>query len=263
MQAHKVRRDAAVVAGSLRQHDAPAHIRRRNALGLCQQRQRALKGGVVNLASALHIHLITAMLLGWCLTHLENPKSPANSHREAAGSTCLNCGAVDLAHILLIPESSKEIWTKIAAETGAAVVQCCTAALEPLRCSLNAHSLSRWPTLPRTREKMRSIAVVVRRLSTRPLSRHIFTKPLPSSSHTWSTPDLGVPLPKLANALNAAASSSSDPRSHPSCIRKRKPDQSCKEHMRIGSGQAWEECPCDGLRAKVLWTSIGKLEMHG
>ena len=59
MQAHKVWRDAAVTAGPLRQNDAPAHIRRRNALGLCQQRQRALKGGVVDLAGALHIHLNT------------------------------------------------------------------------------------------------------------------------------------------------------------------------------------------------------------
>ena len=121
-------------------------------------------------------------------------------------------------------------------------MQCCTAALEPLRCGLNAHSMSKWPTLPRTREKIRSIAVVVRRPSTRPLSRHIFTKPLPSSSHTWDTPDLGVPLPKLANALNAAANSSSDPRSHPSCIWKCESDQSCREHMGIRSGRAWEEC---------------------
>ena len=105
MQAHKVRRDAAVAAGSLRQHDAPAHIRHRNALGLCQQRQRALKGGVVNLSGALHIHPITQGLLGW--SSGRSQRALLYSHREAASSACLNYGAVDLAHILLIPEMLK------------------------------------------------------------------------------------------------------------------------------------------------------------
>ena len=142
-------------------------------------------------------------------------------------------------------------------------MQGCKAALEPLRCSLNTHSASEWPTLPRTREKMRSIAVVVRRPSTRPLSRHIFTKPLPSSSHALGAPDLGVPLPKLANALKAAASSSSDPRSHPSCICKQELDQKCRVHMRIRSGWAWEACIREGLRANVPCTFMGELVAHG
>ena len=62
--------------------------------------------------------------------------------------------------------------------------------------------------------------MVVRRASTRWLSRHSLTKPLPSSSADWGVPDLGVPLPKLANARKAASSSSSHPTSHAPCSRK-------------------------------------------
>lgn len=55
MQAHKVRRDAAVAARPLRQHDAPAHLLRAHALLLRQQRQRPLKRAIVDLARALRI----------------------------------------------------------------------------------------------------------------------------------------------------------------------------------------------------------------
>ena len=63
------------------------------------------------------------------------------------------------------------------------------------------------------------MAVVVRRESRRWLSRHSLTKPLPSSSADLGVPDLGVPLPKLANARKAASSSSSHPTSHAPCHR--------------------------------------------
>ena len=59
--------------------------------------------------------------------------------------------------------------------------------------------------------------MVVRRESRRWLSRHSLTKPLPSSSAGLGVPDLGVPLPKLANARKAASSSSSHPTSHAPC----------------------------------------------
>ena len=75
-------------------------------------------------------------------------------------------------------------------------------------------------TWPRTREKIRSMAVVLSRESTRWLSRHSLTKPLPSSSKDLGVPDLGVPPPKLANALKAASSSSSHPTSHAPCRHK-------------------------------------------
>ena len=82
---------------------------------------------------------------------------------------------------------------------------------------MQLYLVRRQRTLPRTREKMRSMAVVFRRTSSRPLSRHILTKPLPSSSHARGCADLGVPPPKLANALKAACSSSSVPKSHAAC----------------------------------------------